>query len=190
MRLLQPQEREVAYKKERDFARNQAQELSSEMASIVKLYNQKKSELEATKSLLIKDYNEFRDEMFEKRKSLEEEVRVLENKRNNALVPLYEKEKELQRKENYLTGKEEGIENRELNVRIREKDAKELKSICDAILAKVEGLEKDINKREKALEERTLKFNNFRANQERLFKRDEQKLRDWLENERKKLKHG
>lgn len=188
MRLLQPAEREVSFKKERDFVQRQALELSEEITNIVKSFNRTKTDLEIKKSLLLKDYNEFCSETDEKRRELEEEVRVLESKRDNAFIPLYEKEKQLGKKEHYLTDKEGGLDARELNVKVREKDAKELKSICDALLEKVEKTEKDVESREFALTRRENKFKIFMRGQRELFEKNEQKLREWLERERAKLK--
>src|SRR3990167_9171031 len=99
MRLLQPVERELAYKKERDFAQRQAVDLSSEATTLVKSFNKLKTDLATKQALLKKDYAEFRDELDEKRRSVEEEVRILESRRDNAFIPLYKKEKELKDRE-------------------------------------------------------------------------------------------
>ena len=188
MRLLQSVQREVAYKKERDFAQRQAMELSSEATNLVKSFNKLKTDLESKRILLQKEYNEFHTEIDEKRKNVEEEVRILENRRDNAMIPLYEKEKELERKESYLNNKEENIDVRESDIKVREKDFKELKSVVDAIADNFDKREKEMAKKEIMLEKRIEKFKYFRSEQEKLFKFNEQKLRDWLEKERIKLK--
>lgn len=188
MRLLQLEERETANKKEKDFAKNQANELSEELTNLIKGFNRTKAEVERDKKLLLADYNEFQKEIGEKRRTLEEEVRLLEQRRDNVFVPLYKKEGELKKMEVNLNNLESELIVREGKIKKEETKVKEIKLLSETALETADKKEKDVSQREIALEEKTKKFNNFRANQERLFKRDEQKLRDWLEAERIKLR--
>mgnify|MGYP001579861938 CR=1 FL=1 len=188
MRLLQPKEREISYKKERDFTKKQASELAEEATNLVKGFNRTKVGVERNEKLLLADYNEFRSELGEKRRTLEEEVRLLEQSRDNAFVLLYKKEEELKKIEVNLNNLEGELIVREDKIKSEETKVKEIKLSSEIALETANKKEKDVFQREIALEEKTKKFNNFRANQERLFNRDEQKLRDWLETERIKLR--
>ena len=160
MRLLQLEERETANKKEKDFAKNQANELSEELTNLIKGFNRTKAEVERDKKLLLADYNKFQKEIGEKRRTLEEEVRLLEQRRDNVFVPLYKKEGELKKIEVNLNNLESELIVREGKIKKEEMKVKEIKLLSETALETADKKEKDVSQREIALEEKTKKFNN------------------------------
>ena len=148
MRLLQSVEREVAFKKEVDFANKQRIELSKEATALLKSFNLTKSDLEN----------------------------------------FYTKEFALDEREKKLNFKGENLIIRENNVKLKEKEVLGLKEDCNVILDKVIKLEQGLVERVKAITDREIKFKSFRSLQESLLTQNKQKLRNWLEEERQKLK--
>lgn len=126
----------------------------------------KASALSAEFSQLLKSYNLTKDD--------------LEN--------FYIKNASLRDWEDKLNFKEENLKIRENNARIKEKEVLELRDECNAILEKILKLEEKLVARTKAITDREIKFNSFKELQESVLGKDKQKLRDWLELERKKFK--
>lgn len=125
----------------------------------------KASELTAEFSKLLKSYNITKED--------------LEN--------FYERKVILKDNEDKIKFQEENLQIRENNARIKEKEVLELKEECNVILNNVLELEQKLIARAKAITDKEIKFNNFRELQESLLSKDKQKLRHWLEEEKKKL---
>jgi len=188
MRLLKPQEREVAFKKERSLAQIQAAELSQEVSALIKSFNKTKTKIENDKKSILAEYIEWRSSLEQDKDGLQKSILKLIEERDTALEPLYKKEEELKKLSSSLKKRETILITKESDVRVREKDAKELKSIADAVYEKISSTEKDVAQREKNLQKRLIKFEKHMKGQREFFKQNEQKLRDWLEKERAKLK--
>ncbi len=126
----------------------------------------KASALSAEFSQLLKSYNLTKDD--------------LEN--------FYVKNVSLRDWEDKLNFKEENLKIRENNARIKEKEVLELRDECNVILERTLKLEERLVERSRAITDREIKFNNFKELQESVLGKEKQKLRDWLEVERQKLK--
>lgn len=188
MRLLQPKEREVAYKKQENAAKAKAIELSQGVTELTKSFNRVKEELGREKKYLLEAHQVFIEEIEDEKRRKNEELEKLEKECEIALEPLYEKERVLARKSEDLSSLEEEVTLREKDVRWREVEADKRLKHCDSILKIAEEKERVAEEKESNLSRREAKFNKFMAGQRDLFKRDEQKLRDWLEKEREKIR--
>ena len=188
MQLLNPKEKEKEKDQEKDRERQKAVELSQEITELTKSFNRTKEELEKQQNNLLARHTTFSEEIFKKRDDLEENIRKLEIKRDTAMKPLYEKERILDRKKEHLDTQEEDLNTREQDIRTREYEVSELKKICTKALNIIEFKEQESRNREKRIIQREADFTKFKERQDGVLKQNKAKLRQFFEEEQRKLR--
>ena len=171
MRLLQTHEREKISKDEEYRTKKLASDLSNEISELTKSFNRAKSELVDKRKEIIISHEEFVNQVDKERRSLVEEVEKLREEIRVGLAPLKDKEANLMTREEKVTREEEEL--------------KEVKKVVNELKERESRLEA----RAKEIEQREEDFKIFRKGQEKLFNQDRQKLRDWLEVERAKIRN-
>lgn len=188
MRLLSL--KEVELKKNEEEARNKqkVQELSDEVNSLVKSFNITKAEILKREGGLLASHEEFCENISKETAELETKAVSLRAEVKRGLEPLKEREREVLEKESKVKKRDEETREKEAGVLYREIEVGRLEENFNLSVKEVERKERDLIHREKALKEREVQFNRHMEVNRKLIEQSRNKLRDWLEKERAKIR--
>ena len=180
-----PKQIERVILSEKKRARQEASLLSQETILLLKSFIEIKLKIDLDKEKISKEFQEFCEEKEISKKSLEESIKDLERKRDEAMNPLYKLWDTVKEKEESVIKREVSVLDREDKLKIRETETEKLYITGNELLSLAKNLEKTITKRETELTERETEFKRFRQGQEWLFKENQAKLRAWFEKQKR-----
>lgn len=188
MRLLQSVEREVAFTKERELAGQKANEITRGITALTKDFNEKQEKVKGQERKLLEGHLKFKKELEDEQSEWNGKLKKTKAECDAERKDVEARSRALDKKMELFREMEERITMREKDVRVREKDLNELDERVTAVLRTISETEKHIDKKTKHLEDRETHFKAFRAKQEKLFKDNEQKLRDYVESHREEIR--
>lgn len=172
---------------EREAAKRRANDLTRDITDLTKSYNTLKTDLLEKKGVAKESYQKF---LLDMEKELEWAVVELNQKkqeRDEMLIPVIQRELTLQKKELEFEERNTELATRIVGVESSEKDLEVKSKKMASQLMLLGKKEKQLEKKFKEFGNREEEWRRFRQGQEGLLQKDKEKLRKWLETERKKL---
>jgi len=188
MQLLAPKAHSDLLKKEDDQNKRKAVELASEINSLVKSFNATKSKIIGSEALMWKRHEEFRQELQTEIDDLTAKALKLRAEVEDGLKPLERRDAEVSKREEKADETEQVLRGREAGIIHAEARIRDEKADYEIKNSALDSREKDLTSREKDLSKRQNQFEVDRIGKEKILKDSQEKIRQYLETERAKLR--
>ncbi len=109
MELLTPQQAKQKIKDDEDRERTIKSQITTEVNKAIADFNEFRSEIVVERDKIVENHKKFKQSIQDETDALNQAIAKLEDKRDTALAPLYEKEKALIERENNVIQKENDI---------------------------------------------------------------------------------
>ena len=140
-------------------------------------FNKNRESLSKERDILLNDFTTFEQDILKKRKKVENELALLEKKRDTLLVPIKEREDAIQKREEVMKAQQEEVEERLKMCEINEDELKKKKKKADTESEKIKE-ESILLEQKKSLIDKNLKNAQKTSEYIEKEKKDFEKVRD------------